>query len=336
MRLADDTLRLMGDARKLYGDFDITRTWALTSPPDPTTDTDLETYLRSIGFNADQLYYTRRSWGNAAGDDIARLSAQAAYQDMTDSSAGEGDYRILDGYDRIPHGLAHGLDIRLNQQVESIAWDARGIRVRLTNGAVHDADRVIVTVPLGVLQAGHIRFEPGLPDDKLAAIDRLIMGGAIKMIYRFDEPILGSGIAALYSAVNPPMWWSPTHGHDTDAYAITAFLTGDWAREMRDLGEQSALAHGLRTLAGQLGRAIPTPIATRFIDWSADPFALGGYSTVAVGGRDARSVLAQPIDRRVFFAGEATAPNPWGGTVHGAYASGRRAAAEIISILEPE
>jgi monoamine oxidase len=313
--------------------FDITRTWALPTPPDPNDDTDLESFLRSIGFTEEQLTYTRRSWGNAAGDDIARLSAQAAFEDMTDTSAGDGDFRILEGYDRLPEALAHGLDIRLNTVVTRIAWSDDGVRAFTADGAVFAADRALIALPLGVLQADAVAFDPPLPAEKRAALSLLIMGGAIKMVYAFDQPVLPPGIGALYSAVNPPMWWSPSAGRDTAGQVLTAFTTGGWAQGLRALGEDEALAHGLRTLADQLAIAPPIPRAMRFIDWSADPFALGGYSTVGVGGREARAQLAQPIADRLFFAGEATAPNAWGGTVHGAYASGRRAALEIIAHL---
>ncbi len=65
------------------------------------------------------------------------------------------------------------------------------------------------------------------------------MAPALKLIYRFDEPVLPPGIMALYSAINPPMWWSPSFGHDTDVTVMTAFITGDWARELHAEGEEA-------------------------------------------------------------------------------------------------
>jgi monoamine oxidase len=43
-------------------------------------------------------------------------------------------------------------------------------------------------------------------------------------------------------------------------------------------------------------------------------------------------VLAAPVDDRLFFAGEATSPNFFS-TVHGAYETGLRAAAEVLKTL---
>ena len=324
----------MAEARRLYPDFEITRSWELPPVPVASGDESLESYLTRVGFTEDQLYYTRRSWGNAAGDDISRLSAEVSLVEMTDESAGRGDYRILDGYGSLPDALSDGIDIRLNTVVESIDWSQTPVIVATSTGEAYSADHVLITLPLGVLQAGSVRFIPELPPEKQAAIDALIMGPALKLIYKFAKPVFPSGTFALYSATNPPMWWQPSDGHETDATIITAFVTGDWALELHDEGEEAALEHGFQTLQCELGRELPRPQAAVMVNWIDDPFALGGYSVAPPGAVDAREMLAQPTGGRLFWAGEATAPNAWSSTVHGAYASGRRAAAEILVMLE--
>jgi monoamine oxidase len=65
-------------------------------------------------------------------------------------------------------------------------------------------------------------------------------------------------------------------------------------------------------------------------DWLADPFARGAYSYAGVGGSQAGDELALPIDGTLFFAGEATESDGDNGTVHGAIASGRRAARRAL------
>ena len=160
------------------------------------------------------------------------------------------------------------------------------------------------------------------------------MGPALKLIYRFDQRVLPPGIAALYSAINPPMWWSPSYGHQTDVTVMTAFITGDWALQLYAEGEEGALEHGFETLQSELGRKLPRPQAAVMVNWIDDPFAYGGYSVAPPGAVGAREQLAQPIADRLYWAGEATAPNQWSSTVHGAYASGRRAAAEILVSMD--
>lgn len=333
----------MADSRRLYPDFDITRSWALPAVPVKPEDESLESYLRRIGFSEAQLQYTRRSWGNAAGEAIHILSAKASLQEMdlllvevdpfygaTLPSTGDGDYRILDGYNCLHDALAEGIDVRLNTVVEAVEWGSRPVRVHTRSGDVFEADRLVITLPLGVLQAGKVRFSPDLPDWKQNAIHALKMGPALKMVYRFREPIVPEGICAFYSALNPPMWWTPTPEGISEQVWL-AFATGDWARELLAHGEEGALAKGLETLRAELECPDLQPEAMHLVNWVADEFSLGGYSAVPVGAEAARGILAKPVEAVLFFAGEATAPNPWGATVHGAYMSGRRAAHEILS-----
>jgi monoamine oxidase len=58
--------------------------------------------------------------------------------------------------------------------VKSISDKGRSVAVTLVNGTQVTADYVIVTVPLGVLKEGRIKFSPQLPPAKLAAIKNLV------------------------------------------------------------------------------------------------------------------------------------------------------------------
>ena len=72
--------------------------------------------------------------------------------------------------------------------------------------------------------------------------------------------------------------------------------------------------------------------AAYFHDWNSDPFSLGAYSYVKVGGEGCQKTLGAPIENTLFFAGEATDTSGNNGTVHGAIASGKRATQEILSV----
>ena len=71
-------------------------------------------------------------------------------------------------------------------------------------------------------------------------------------------------------------------------------------------------------------------VSSHMHDWIADPFSRGAYSYARVEGDDASKRLARPVEGTVFFAGEAADPEGRTGTVHGAIATGRRAA-ELIA-----
>lgn len=321
----------MTQARGQFPDFDITRTWQLPSIPVHPEDEDLEHYLRRIGFTEEQLQYTRRTFINAMGDASRFISAAVALEGMRYQRDSKTDFRILDGYDAIYNRLADGLEIHLNQPLYLIEWDD-GVKAHSESGEVFTADLAIITLPLGVLQSLDIEFGPELPTSKQVAIDGLQMGPAIKLVYVFDHPITPSGVMAIYSAINPPMWWSPSFGQTTNAHVWTAFATGDWARELLRDGDDSALLRGLDALRAELDDAFLQPVAMLCQNWREDPFSQGGYSVVLPGNARARQQLAQPTPP-LYWAGEATAPNPLAATVHGAYLSGKRAASEVLSAL---
>ena len=328
VRLESGERLTMRQARAQHPDFDLTRSWDLPEVEPHPADEDLYHYLSRLGFTAEQLQYTRRSYANAMGESIHSISTHEAYSGWHDETAGTQDWRVMAGYDTLVKHLLDGIDVRLNTVVRHVDWEGDSVRVE-TDGDSFQAERVIITLPTGVLLES-VSFSPPLPDEKRAAINDLRMGPGYKIVYVFDEPILPEGITALYSRHNPPMWWSPTFGHaDAPQFAITAFATGDWARELEKLGETGIQQQGLQTLRAELDN-VPDPTAVHIVDWTADPFAGGVYSVASPGAASRRSVLGEPLAGKLYWAGEATAKSTWSATVHGAYATGQRAAAQVI------
>ncbi len=319
----------MHDARRADPELEQTRTWDLGDAPEPREDEDLGGYLRRIGFSDRQLRYVKRAFANAEGDNMECLNAAAHAQLFKDSDGEDdySDYRILDGYDSYYQRLAEGLDIRLNCVVEAIDW-SDGVRVKTAKGEVFSAEAAVITLPLGILQAGRARFNPALPKVKREALAGLKMGPVMKLVYLFDEPLLDSSIGGIYARGNPPMWWSPSLGRDDGAIVWTGFATGDYARELLALGEEAALQKGLATLRDEVGQPSLQYVKARWVNWPEEPFALGGYSVCLPGHYDAREKLARATPP-LYWAGEATAPHHMAATVHGAYFSGERAALAI-------
>lgn len=81
-----------------------------------------------------------------------------------------------------------GIDISLATAVVSVSWDADGVSLRLGTGESVRADRVVVTVPLGVLKAGSIEFDPLLPFSHRTAINAIGVGQIETVRLTFDRP----------------------------------------------------------------------------------------------------------------------------------------------------
>src|SRR5262249_29973730 len=82
----------------------------------------------------------------------------------------EDNYRVAEGYDEVPRRLAEGGDVRVNHVASAVLRFHNGVEV-VTNRGIYSGNSALVCLPVGVLQAGDVRFEPTLTRDKSAALD---------------------------------------------------------------------------------------------------------------------------------------------------------------------
>lgn len=253
--------------------------------------------------------------------------ALSAWWTGEDAAFGGEDALFPGGYDRLIAHLADGLDIRLGAPVAHVRWEGPGVELELGSGERLAADRVIVTVPLGVLKAGGLRFTPDLPADKQAAITRLGMGDIAKLFLRFEAPFWPTDVDWLeYLKPDPGRWSQWVNLAGAGAPVLLGFAGADSARQVEALDERALIAEASTTLRDMFGSATPAPVAAQRTRWSADIHSGGAYSFYAVGSSPAdRQALARPeADGALRFAGEACS-TAYYGTAHGAFLSGQAA-----------
>ncbi|HET7537126.1 MAG TPA: FAD-dependent oxidoreductase, partial [Candidatus Didemnitutus sp.] len=199
-------------------------------------------------------------------------------------------------------------------------------------------------LPLGVLRAGDVRFEPAL-QSKATLISKMGWGEVVRVNLLFSPDFWRSGLipaplaageGAGFGFVNAPglpvpVWWATAAPNPV----LTGWAGGTAARHLAGQSESEIRTAALRSLAFFLGtteKAIAARLLDfRFHDWSKDPWTRGAYSYAAAGAEEGFRKLAAPVARTLFFAGEATAAEV--GTIHGALASGLRAAREVDRAL---
>jgi monoamine oxidase len=258
---------------------------------------------------------------------------------------GERAYRVEGGYGALLAVLARAVrgSIRLSTTVEEIRWRPGAVEVRARGAAGSPlapvrADRAVVTLPLGVLRAGSVRFAPALLR-KRRALSALAVGPVVKVLLRFRRSVWERRGARRMSFLHAPgeafpVFWTLS----PDPAPILAGWAGGPPAARLSGRPPLAIA---RTALGSLARALGTVPAAleadldgwRVADWSADPHARGGYAVFPVGSAWSSSALAEPVEGTLFFAGEATAGPDSAGTVDGALASGERAAREVLESL---
>ncbi len=253
----------------------------------------------------------------------------ALYIDEGEEFGGE-DVIFPGGYDQIINLLAEGLDIRLEEVVQRVEYGNSGVQIT-TKQTTYNADRAVITLPLGVLKSGAVQFSPQLPTGKQTAIQNLGMGLLDKVYLRFPRQFWPNQPELLGFIGNSRGEWAEwlNIANYTDKPILLGFNAATFARKTETWADEQIVYGAMDTLRKIFGSSIPEPEDWQITRWAADPYALGSYSYVKLGATpESHDELAAPVGSRLFFAGEATSRD-YNATVHGAYLSGLRAAEEV-------
>jgi monoamine oxidase len=289
---------------------------------------------------------------DAADPAIASVKGIAA-----EWSSGVDDFsaRSIGGYRPLFHRLqatcdALGVTQKLSTVVRRVAWTRGGVTVEAVDAAgtamsLH-ARAAVITLPVGVLQQsngdGAVMFEPGLSSEKRDALRFIVSGDAIKVALRFKSAFWEGLHDGRYRDAG---FFRPTGGTFSAYWTqiplrrplISAWVGGPRATALAGTSPTILIERAVGDFGAMLGA--PERARREFEDgavhdWHGDPFARGAYSYLGVGAGDARLALGAPVERTLFFAGEATANDGQGGTVNGALHSGERVANEIAACLD--
>ncbi len=267
-------------------------------------------------------------------------------------------FRLPDGYVLLTKVLhdeaeANGTVFRFDTVVDRVRWQRNHVEVLTKTEECFKARAVLVTLPLSLLQSAHgetarVRFTPAITQTENAA-NKLEMGDAVKAMLRFREPFWkelilpgedenGTDLKKLTFIHAPdellPTWWTQ---FPADVPLLAGWAGGPRAEKLLAESDDALLDQALQTLTHifRTSRAFLEQSLEQFYvhNWRSDPFAGGAYSYIPVGGTAAQAQLARPLEDTLFFAGEAANTEGHHGTVHGAIASGLRAAREIARVF---
>ena len=278
---------------------------------------------------------------HAARPDEIGVESLVVANRAEDAIEGHRSFRLAGGYGALLEWLRPAsalVEIRLDAIAGAVAWSRGRVEIAASVSGRPErfrAQRCICTLPLGVLAAGAVTIQPE-PTNLRAALVGLAMGHAARMTLRFRRPVWQDrkqlrSLGFLFSQ-EPwmPTWWTAAPG---DEPLITGWMGGPRA-EASPEDPAAWLDPALATLGILLGQS-PGALRRELVswhahNWTADPFARGAYTYVRVGGLDAQRRFGLPVEDTLYFAGEAAAAGGHWSTVHGAMASGERAARLIL------
>ena len=249
------------------------------------------------------------------------------------------------GYTRLVNAMCNNADVRLNHKVQQISYNEDGVSIQVlysangeNNVITFKGSHCIVTLPLGVLKAGSVEFDPPLPETKLNSIQKIGFGHFEKVLMSFESPFWAQTsprTTHLYfrsSSNTMPMEFpffidlQSTLGYP----GLVAVANGDFAEQVDQMTDEQIMTRIMQILSDVYGSNVTQPTDFRISNWGTDPFSLGSYSNLDVGSTpDDMDALAEPVGNTLLFAGEATNKHRYG-YADGALSSGLREAQRIL------
>ena len=228
-------------------------------------------------------------------------------------------------YDFFDQYIVPGISDKIiyNSPVTQIDYSADKVKVENEAGTIFEADKVLVTVPLTILQNNYIDFQPGFPADKIDALTKVTMPDGIKVFLEFSEKFypdllnIGGLSEFLDESAGDLLYYDAAFRKDSDRNILGLFSVGEKASAYTSLASDEEI---LNKILGELdeifdGKATETYMNHVVQNWSKEPFIQGSYSHY--DDYDAVDILQRPLDNKIYFAGEAFGGDSQA-TVHGA------------------
>ena len=255
----------------------------------------------------------------------------ATFTAMFFGSEAHEDVMPRGGYRGVVDHLASDLTVHLSAPVARVEQEDDGVVVHTAAGSFNGS-HALVTVPLGVLKARAIAFDPPLSASHDDAIARVGFGTLEKVALLYPRQVL-PGHTTVIDSPHPdwPMLFDLSTWYD--APVVVALVAGEHGRRLAAMAEEDRVASLHAVVCAIAGPDTPEPVAFATTSWATDPFLRGCYANVGAGcdaeqHRADVATLGTPHGR-VLFAGEHTCEQGTS-TVDSAWLSGLREAARLL------
>jgi monoamine oxidase len=259
--------------------------------------------------------------------------SEVSTADLSHSGERDNNAFCRQGFGTLLARLAAPLPLLLSTPVKTIEWWSRArIEVDTPKGQFKTG-LVILTVSTNVLTSGKIKLAPDLPKRHLEAATKLKLGSRDHIALELTGNPLGLRSDELVFEKADSRQTAAIFGNMSGSTICVLDVGGNFGRDLSAKGEAAMIDFAISWLGGLYGADIRNAVKRRHATrWNNEPWVLGAASAAAPGAQSARKVLAEPINYRIFLAGEATHETRWG-TVNGAWESGERAADAVVKLL---
>ena len=264
------------------------------------------------------------------GETIRSVSAFAALAEYAESSEkNEMDLKIRGGNSMLAYKIkeAIGADkIHMGHAVSRIVQESKGgVRVFCENGRMFTGDKIICTVP--TFAVSKIKWEPGLPADKVNALNELQYARINKNPLLFSERFWKEENFDMVTDQTPHYFYHATKNQPSNKGVLLSYTIGEKAALVANQTDEWKATMIQQTLNPQFGDVKRLLEKQTAYYWGNDAYSRGAYAIYGKG----QWFRVMPVLQRSFlhthFAGEHLAD--WQGFMEGAINTGEAAAAKI-------
>lgn len=291
--------------------------------------TSLEAYLRQQGASEGAIKLVKNTqWFAAVPGETSGLSMAVSDFGLF---MGDAPFLLKGGNDHLPREMAKDLKeiIRYEQPVRSIEDNNNEIKITSEKGETFTAEKLIVTLPLKVLQK--VVFSPTLSREKQEAIGEVAVLDAARVFLKLKQPVWRredlSGLTFTDLPIMQLNAYENLKDPESGPALLESYLAGQAAKDIQGKTGEEIVEMVLSHAEGIHPGLRENLTGTYIKNWSTDPFSLGGPSWPAPGSVTAHLQNLQKPQGNIHFAGEHT--SILRSTMEGAIRSGMRAAREI-------
>ncbi|XP_014779148.1 lysine-specific histone demethylase 1A [Octopus bimaculoides] len=281
---------------------------------------------------------------NLAPKLISCRSLKSRFNLLPNTVIEEGFQEVLD---RLVSGVEleeAPLNLEMNKVVSQIKIaqvdNTSKVLVRTKDRRQKKADAVIVAVPLGVLKASRIAFDPVLPVEKRVALNSLEVSSVNSVVFKFasifwprDTELFHFAVSDM-SEIGLMTTWLNTGwlSRRKDPY-LTTFIQGNTATKFGNYSDTQLKTIALERLTAMFhlkNLSKDAILSVTSSNWASDPFSQGLLSYPTIGMSQTQwDAVSKPICPHIYFANDYTDSTRFG-TIQGAFRSGLRAAEHLM------
>lgn len=220
----------------------------------------------------------------------------------------ESKFKNSTWYDFVNENIAKTVKhkIQFNSPVTAIDYSDNQVTVKTKNGKSYKADRVLVTVSIGVLKSNMITFKPAISEKRKKAIKSITFHPGFKVAMKFSEKFYPDGITCKVKD-GEKGFYDIAFKKDAQTHVLGFLCMGNETQKYYDLNSEQEIISSLLEELDQMfdGKASALYSGEYILEnWGQYEFTQGTWTQAFQEKKSHLKTLNLSLDKKVYFAGE--------------------------------